>query len=155
MHRNSTLRNIKIHCKYIITYGKQKEQRTHSSKSFSVFICQQKIELDEIMVSFDGTSLYITVPIDQALLIIEDLLGHDDKLADRTLLSPRQILDLLDILTTHHIFQIQWRFLLANRRNSNGKCSFSHCFRNLYAIIRDNSHHNSRPSSQSLGTPSQ
>ena len=57
---------------------------------------QQKIELDEIMVSFDVTSLYTTIAIDQALFIIRDLLEHDEKLADRTLLSPKQILDLLD-----------------------------------------------------------
>ena len=58
------------------------------------------------MVSFDVTSLYTTIPINQALLIIKDLLEHDDKLADRNLLSPRQILDLLDILlhTTYFKF---------------------------------------------------
>ena len=67
-------------------YGKLKEQHTNSSKSFSTFICQQKIEPDEIMVSFDVTSLYTAIPIDQALLIIRDLLEHDQKLADRTLL---------------------------------------------------------------------
>ena len=65
-------------------YGKLKEQHTHSSKSFSVFI--------------SVTSLCTTIPIDQALLIMRDLLEHDEKLADRTLFSPRQILDLLDIL---------------------------------------------------------
>ena len=72
-------------------------------------VCQQKIEPDEIMVSFDVTSLYTTIPIDQALLIIKDLLEHDDKLADRTQLSPRQILDLLDILlrTTYFKFNGQ------------------------------------------------
>ena len=40
-----------------------------------------------------------------------------------------------------------------DRRSSNGRSNFSHCFRNIYAIIRDNCHHNSRPPSQSLGTP--
>ena len=78
--------------------GKLKEQHTHSSKSFSAFMCQQKIEPEEIMVSFDVTSLYTTIPIDQALLIIKDLPENDDKLADRTLLSPRQILDLQHLI---------------------------------------------------------
>ena len=54
-------------------YGKLREQHTHSSKSFFAFMCQQKIEHDEIMVSFDVTSLYTTIPIDQALLIVQDL----------------------------------------------------------------------------------
>ena len=78
-------------------YGKLKEQHTHSSKSFSAFISQQKMEHDEIMVSFDVISLHTTIPIDQALLIVKDLPEHDDKLADITLFSPRQSLDLLDI----------------------------------------------------------
>ena len=91
-------------------YGKLKEQHTHSSKSFPAFICQQKIEPDEIMVSLDVTSLYTTIPIDQALLIIKDLLKHDDKLSDRTLLSPRQIIDLLDILLRTTYFKFSGDF---------------------------------------------
>ena len=62
------------------------------------------------MVSFDVTSLYTTIPIDQTLLIIKDLLEHDDKLADRTLLSPRQILDLLDILLRTAYFKFNGDF---------------------------------------------
>ena len=92
------------------SYDKLKEQHTHSSKSFSTFICQQKIEPDEIIVSFDVTSLYTTIPIDQALLIIKDLPVHVDKLADRTLLSPRQILDLLDILQRTTYFKFNGHF---------------------------------------------
>ena len=38
-------------------YGKQKEQHTNNSESFSTFICQQTIEPDETMLSFDVTSL--------------------------------------------------------------------------------------------------
>ena len=34
-------------------YGKLEEQHTHSSKSFSAFTCQQKIEPDEIMVKMN------------------------------------------------------------------------------------------------------
>ena len=91
-------------------YGKLKEQHIHSSKSFSTFICQQKIEPDEIMVSFDVTSLYTTIPIDQALLVIRDLLEHAQKLADRTLLSPKQILDLPDILLRTTYFKFNGDF---------------------------------------------
>ena len=62
------------------------------------------------MVSFEVTSLYTTIPIDQALLIREDLLPHDDKLADRTPLSSNQILDLLNIVlqTTYFKFNDQF-----------------------------------------------
>ena len=78
--------------------------------SFSTFICQQKIEPDEIMVSFDVTSLYTTMPIDQALLIIKDLPEHDDKSADKTLLAPRQIFDLLYILLRTTYFKFNGDF---------------------------------------------
>ena len=91
-------------------YGKQKEQHTNNSKSFSTFICQQTTEPDEIMVSFDVTSLYTTIPINQALLIIEDLLQHDDKLADKTLLSSNQILNLLNILLRTTYFKFNHQF---------------------------------------------
>ena len=62
------------------------------------------------MVPFDVTSLYTTISIDQALLIIRDLLEHDEKFADRTLLSPRQILDLLDILLDTTCFKFNGDF---------------------------------------------
>ena len=91
-------------------YGKQKEQHTNNSKSFSTFICQQTIEPDKIIVSFDVASLYTTIPIDQALLIIEGLLQHDDKLADRTPLSHNQILDLLNILLRITYFKFDDQF---------------------------------------------
>ena len=48
----------------------------------------RKLNLMKLLVSFDVTSLYTIIPIDQEL-IIRDLLEHDEKLADRTLLLPR------------------------------------------------------------------
>ena len=72
------------------------------------------------MVSFDVTSLYTTIPIDQALLIIRDLLEHDDKLADRTLLSPAQILDLLDILLRTTYFKFNGDFYQQTDRAAVG-----------------------------------
>ena len=91
-------------------YGQQKEQHTNNSKSFSTFIRQQTIEPDEIVVSFDVTSLYTTIPIYQEFLIIENLPQHDDMLTDRTSLSPNQILHLLNILlrTTYFKFNDQF-----------------------------------------------
>ena len=111
---------MKIHCKYIKTLWRTEEQHTHSSKLFSAFICQQKIELDDIMVSFDVTSLHTTISIDQALLIIKYLLKHDDKLADRTLLSLRQILDLLDILLCTTYFKFNGDFYQQTDRAAMG-----------------------------------
>ena len=82
-----------------------------------VFAEEQNIP---IMVSFDVTSLYATIPIDQALLIIRDLLEHDEKLADRTLLSPRQILDVLDILLRTTYFKFNGDFYQQTDRTAMG-----------------------------------
>ena len=46
----------------------------------------------------------------RSFLLIRDLLEHDEKLADRTLLSPRQILDLLDILLRTTYFKFNGDF---------------------------------------------
>ena len=49
-------------------------------------------------------------PLTKPLFIIRDLLKHDQKLADRTLLSPKQILDLLDILLRTTYFKFNGDF---------------------------------------------
>ena len=72
------------------------------------------------MVSFDVTSLYTTISIDKALLIIRDLLEHDEKLADRTLPSPRQILYLLDILLRTRYFKFNGDFYQQTDRAAMG-----------------------------------
>ena len=58
------------------------------------------------MVSFDVEALYTNVTIEDALVIIKELLENDETLSDRTPLSPRNVLDLLKFLvrTTFFIF---------------------------------------------------
>ena len=138
IHRNSTLRNIRIHCIYIETLWQTEKNNTPTAP------CQQKIEPHEIMVFFDGTSLYTSIPIDQALLIIKDLLEHDDKLADRTLFSPRQILDLLDILPHTIYFKFNGDFYQQTDGAAMGGPT-SAIFSEIYMQSLDNCHHNSRP----------
>ena len=58
------------------------------------------------MVSFDVEALYTNVPIEDALVTIKELLENDETLFDRTPLSPKNVLDLLEFLvhTTFFIF---------------------------------------------------
>ena len=58
------------------------------------------------MVSFDVEALYTNVPIEDALVIIKELMESDETLSDRTPLSPKNVLDLLEFLvrTTFFIF---------------------------------------------------
>ena len=100
-------------------YGKQKEHQTNNAKSFSTFMRQQTIEPDEIMVSFEVTSLYTTIPIDY-IIIIEDLLQHDNKIADQTSLSPNQILDVLNSLLRTTYFKFNDQFYQQTDRAAMG-----------------------------------
>ena len=58
------------------------------------------------MVSFDVEALHTNVPIEDALVISKGLLENDETLSDRTPLSPKNVLDLLEFLvrTTFFIF---------------------------------------------------
>jgi hypothetical protein len=52
---------------------------------------------DECLVSYDVTALFTSVPVDESLRVIHDLLVNDASLSDRTKLSPQQITDLLSV----------------------------------------------------------
>ena len=100
---------IEIHRKYIKILWQTERTKHPQLQIISPFICQQIIELDEI-----------TIPIDPALLIIKDLLEHDEKLAHRALLSPRQILDVLDILLCTTYFKFNGDFYQQTDRAAMG-----------------------------------
>ena len=82
------------------------KQHCKNSKEFSEFIRAHTIEEDETMVSFDVKALYTNVFIEDALVIIKELLENDETLSDRTPLSQKNVLDLLEFLprTTYFIF---------------------------------------------------
>ena len=58
------------------------------------------------MVSFDVEALHTNVPLKDVLVIIKELLENDKTLSDRTPLSPKNVMDLLEFLvrTTFFIF---------------------------------------------------
>ena len=56
------------------------------------------------MVLFDVEALYTSVPIEDALAIIKELLENDETLSDRTPLSPKSVLDLLEFLLRKTFF---------------------------------------------------
>ena len=61
----------------------------------------------ESLCSYDVTILFTSVPIDQALTGIKDLLEQDDTLWDRTVLSVQNIIELygFSLLNAHFSFQ--------------------------------------------------
>ena len=56
------------------------------------------------MVSFDVEALYTNVPIEDALVVIKELLENDETLSDRTPLSSKNVLNLLEFLLRSAFF---------------------------------------------------
>ena len=66
-----------------------------------------RLDQDDLMVSFDVKSLFTTVPIDDALIILMERLQSDETLGDRTALDPYCICYLTELClhSTYFAFQ--------------------------------------------------
>ena len=58
-----------------------------NSRHFTEMIGSVHVESDEILVSFDVSSLFTNAPVDEAISVIHRRLGKDRTLGDRTILS--------------------------------------------------------------------
>lgn len=69
-------------------------------------ISEERVNRDELMVSFDVKSLFTNVPVGEALDVIYEKLIPDDTLEERTALTPPQIIKLLHIClrTTYFLY---------------------------------------------------
>ena len=77
---------------------------------FSHYIRNVPIEDDEIMVSFDVTSLYTNIPITDTLNIIKDYVNSDDQFIRKTAINQDKFLDLVHLVltTTWYTFNSQF-----------------------------------------------
>ena len=76
--------------------GKTK-QHVANSQAFADCIKDERVEDDEEFRPYDVTALFTSVPIDKALHIIQSRLESDKTLCDRTRLSPKQVVKLLEV----------------------------------------------------------
>ena len=76
-----------------------------NSAHFASIISSEKIQDNEIMVSFDVGSLFTDVPIEGAVQAARRKLESDPGLADRATLTPAEIGDLLDFVLRSTYFQ--------------------------------------------------
>ena len=65
------------------------------SSELKRFIVSESISESETMVSFDVSSLFTNVPVEESVGVIRDMLELDDTLEDRTPLTPERITELL------------------------------------------------------------
>ena len=72
------------------------DSHVKNSKHFVEVMAGLRVEKGEMLVSFDVTSLFTNVPVDEAVQVIHDKLQGDETLADRTTLSPDRVVELLD-----------------------------------------------------------
>ncbi|XP_030838373.1 uncharacterized protein LOC115922810 [Strongylocentrotus purpuratus] len=85
----------------------QTQHHVTNSKHFIDILSKTKIQPSDTLVSFDVTSLFTSVPVDQACDIIKQRLISDPDLESRTKLTPDQIHDLF--LTCLHSNSFKWR----------------------------------------------
>ena len=81
-----------------------------NSHEFSTFIRSQVLDEGMILVSFDVVSLFTRVPVDRAIEVANSRLLADETLSDRTALSPKEIIQLLEFCLNATYLCHQGRF---------------------------------------------
>ena len=86
------------------------DSHVKNSKHFVEMMSGLSVEEDEILVSFDVSSLFNNVPIDEAVRAIHDRLRNDETLCDPTTLSPDRVAELLEVCLRSTYFCYQGTF---------------------------------------------
>ena len=82
----------------------------HNNQDFIEHLKGIQLGPDEIMVSYDVKALFTSVPIQPALNIIEKLLKEDTGLQNRTTMSIKHIMDLLEFCLRSTYFTYQGKY---------------------------------------------
>ena len=82
----------------------------HNTKDFVEQLKDVRLRKEESIISYGVTSLFTSVPIPPVLKIIEDKLTNDQDLRQRTNISIKHIIKLLDfcLRSTYFVFQGQY-----------------------------------------------
>ena len=92
---SSTFECAKYLAKILSPLVRKKAHHVSNSKDFASEIKGLQVENDEELRSFDVTALFTSVPVDEALVVIQDRLNTDTTLSDRTLFTTDDISMLL------------------------------------------------------------
>ena len=80
-----------------------------NSKGFVEFISAQSLEEEEVLVSFDVTSLFTNIPINKAIDVAVQRLNADETL-DTTNLAVQSIINLLRLYLEETLFQFRGQY---------------------------------------------
>ena len=119
-------------------YVKDENSNSKNSTTFSNYIRNVPIEYDEIMVSFEVTSLYTNVPIIDTLNIMKEYV-NDDKFFRKTAIPQDKFLELVHLVLSTNLWCCHGR-----------PCIFNHS-RNLYAGLWRHCYNYNTVPSKSLG----
>ena len=114
--------------------GKSEYTVTNSAHFVST-VSNETILDNEIMVSFDVESLFTNVPIDAAVEAALQKLENYLSLADRTTLTPAQIVDILTFVLRSTYFQYNGPIYEQKRRRRHGESCFR-CYLPLHGEFR-------------------
>ena len=81
-----------------------------NSQDFVEQIKDLKLEEDEILISYDVTALFTSVPVDGAIVVVKDRLAKDSSWKTRTYLSAEEIITLLEFCLTTTYFKLENRY---------------------------------------------
>ena len=110
-YSGSPLYNLNKYIRNILkAYAKDENSNAKNSTTFSNYIGNVPIEDDEIMVSFDVTSLYTNISIIDTLNIIKDYVNNDDQFTRKKAIPQDNFLDIVHLVltTTWHTFNSQF-----------------------------------------------
>ena len=100
-YSGSRLYNLNKYIANILkAYVRDENNNAKNSNMFSNYIRNVPIEDDEIMVSFDVTSLNANIPIIDMLNIIKDYVNNDDQFTTKTAIPQDMFLDLVRLVLT-------------------------------------------------------
>lgn len=80
------------------------------SRHFKQIMTEEKLEPEELLVSFDVTSLFTNIPVDEAVEVTRMLLQGDETLGERTALSAENIAELLKLCLKSTYFRFEGKF---------------------------------------------
>lgn len=103
-----------------------------NSKEFVDKINHYRVEPDEELRSFDVSALFTSVPVDNALIIIQSRLENDTTLKDRTNFNTQRHYNVTRFMPEVHLFCFPRGILHSNPWGRHGVSCFSYCLQYLH-----------------------